>query len=122
MEGPYEGATCEVQDIASDAVRQTAVAYAAAFFAAEGWPAEFAALSKLYDWFVAEAQPTWEIADHHGVIPPTGRGMMRLPIALALGFVDQWIEPLPSAADEMIPAGPFRDEINRELRALKVAS
>ena len=119
LEGPYTGAECVVQDIGADSIRYTATGLVAAFFAAEGWKAERDPLTALYDLFAREGQPTWSIADHRGVIPPTGAGMMRLPIALALEFIDQWVAPPSTAVDEIFPPGPLRDELNRELRTVE---
>ncbi len=76
-------------------------------------------LDELYDLFIAEAQPTWEIIDHRGPVTPTKAGLIRLPLVTALGLIEGWLEthtPKTTAADEMLPPGALRDAVNAELR------
>ena len=123
-DGPFAGAACEVEQIGAWPIRATAVRLVAAFLGAEGADAETLALSELYSLFIGEAQPTWALADHRGPIPASAAGMWRLPIPLALAFIDQWIdppEPPSTAVDELIPPGPLRDRLNRGLKAKKPA-
>lgn len=120
---PAEGCTVEVQDIAAWPIYQTAVGLASAFYAATDPAAEFGALSDLYGYFCLEAQPTWQIVDHRGVVPATPAGMLRLPIELALGMVSEWAEafvaePPETAVDKLVPPGPMRDRLNKQLRAV----
>ena len=111
----------EVQPIGAWPIYRTAVGLVAAFYAAA--PAgEITALRELYAFFVAEGQPTWEIVDHRGSIPPTPEGMLRLPLPVAFGMIDGWVSlvvPKPTAVDAMVPEGPLRDELNRGLRRKK---
>jgi hypothetical protein len=103
---------------------------------AEKPEAKYVALTKLYEQFVFEAQPTWDIADHRGPVPTTARGMARIPLDLQLailaGWVDSYVvaekperEPLPfsvvesdapSAVDAIFPSGPVNRELKRRLR------
>lgn len=86
-------------------------------------PDNLDALLKLYGLFVAEAQPTWAILDACGPILPTRGGMLRLPLAVGLGMVQGWLATLPvqqpTVADEVLPDGPVKDEVNAALRAAK---
>lgn len=116
-EGAFAGAAVEVEPIGTFAIRYVASGLVNAFYAAKDPGAEFVALTKAYELFVDEAQPTWAIADHRGPIPPTADGMLRLPVPLALDIIGQWIEPPPSAVDELIPPGPLRDALNEGLKA-----
>lgn len=113
-----DGLAVEVERVASWAIVQTAARLAASFASAKG-AAELGALRDLYEFFVAEAQPTWDLMDHRGPIQPTAGGMLRLPIALGLALVEGWagtLEPTPTAVDEVVPPGPVRDALNAELR------
>lgn len=123
-EGPFAGASCEVTRIESWLMQQTAARLLAAFLAVpESQPAkQIEALSELLPVFVAEAQPSWDLSDHRGPIPPTLSGLWRLPLPLALRFIDEWVDPPapPSTAvDELVPPGPLRDELNAGLRQKK---
>lgn len=119
----YDGLQVEVTPIGAWPIYRAAVVLSSAFYAAEaGTAAEFDALRAVYTHFLFEGQPTWEIVDHRGVVPPTVAGMMRLPLPLALGMVTDWTvaftaEPPATAVDKMVPEGPLRDELNRRLRA-----
>jgi hypothetical protein len=120
---PADGCTVEVQDIAAWSIYQTAVGLASAYFAATTPAAEFGALETLYGYFCLEAQPTFEIVDHRGVVPATPSGMMRLPLELGLGIVSEWAEafvaePPETAVDKLVPPGPKRDRLNAQLRAV----
>jgi hypothetical protein len=121
-----DGPTVEVCSIGAWPIYRTAVGLVSAFLAAKP-AAEAAALRELYTFFVAEAQPTWEIVDHRGPVLPTADGMLRLPVIdIALKIIDGWVstfQPVPeaTAVDAMIPPGPLRDELNRGLRRSKKA-
>lgn len=113
-----DGPTIEVGPILAWPVYYVAVGRFAKYLAAEG-PAQLAALSDLYGFFVAEAQPTWEIVDHRGAIPATSAGMLRLPLDIALKAIEAWIDlftPKTSAVDEMVPPGVLRDDLNAALK------
>lgn len=117
-----DGPTVEVERIAAWPIYRTAISLVGAFYDARTPDAEIAALSRIYGYFVVEAQPVWDIADHRGPIPATPEGMLRLPLAIALGLVQGWAatflppEPPTTAVDEVIPPGPLRDELNASLR------
>lgn len=113
-----DGLAIEVERVTSWAIVQTASQLAASFANAKG-AAQLPALRDLYAFFVAEAQPTWDLTDHRGPILPTAGGMLRLPLAFGLALVEGWagtLEPTPSAVDEVVPPGPVRDALNDELR------
>ena len=107
---------------------------------------EYRALNALFDLFVREAQPQWDIVDSQGPVPTTARGMSRLPLVLSLGIVSLWAMSLPvekaeaeeqaeerpevpglqlvesqapSAVDAVIPPGPANREVKRRLRVAK---
>lgn len=103
-------------------VAHVATSLVAAFYRAKAGEAELAALRELFAYFVAEAQPAWDVEDHRGLVPPTAAGMLRLPVEVALGLVGEWLGtlvPQTTAADEVLPAGPVRDEVNAALRAAR---
>jgi len=125
-----DGPVVEVEPIRSWPVQRLGVRRWLAYQAADDPDAELAALLELYRFFVAEAQPTWDIADHRGLIPVSGEGMLRLPLELAQQTVAGWLRTLPvpveaeeptSAVDAVLPPGPFRDEVKTRLRAVKAA-
>lgn len=123
-----DGPTVEVEPIRSWMIQTESLALAARLGAAEEGVAEYAALKSLYEFFVAEAQPTWDIGDHRGAIPNTAAGMMRLPLALASSIISQWQDSLPKApaadlpsAVDILPDGPGKDEVKRRLRSVKAA-
>lgn len=111
-EGPFAGLSAEVEALGVELTRLTAIQAVNAYVVAEN--ADL--LEPVYALFVDEAQPTWALADHRGPIPATVEGMWRLPIRLALAFVDLWVDPPTSAVDELVPPGPVRDALNRSLR------
>lgn len=114
----------EVTTILAEPIHALGVARAAAWAKAKGAD-ELTALSALYELFVSEAQPTWDIADHKGPVPATAAGMLRLPLSLGLSIVSGWLEtitPKASAVDEVIPAGPLRDQLNAKLREKRKAA
>lgn len=121
VEGPFGGASAEVETIPSWPLQTTAARLAAAFYAADGPAAEVRALSELYEFFVAEAQPTWALADHRGAIPASVDGMWRLPLDVAMEFVAQWIQPPASVVDDVVPAGPVQAELKQRLREARAA-
>ena len=93
-----------------------------AFYAAKAGTAEVQALRDLYAYLLTEAQPSWEIEDHRGRVPVSVTGMLRFPVATALRLVAEWLAtliPKPTAADEVLPEGPVRDEVNAALRRAK---
>lgn len=120
-----DGPTVEVAPIHATSIYQAAVGLMGRLLNAEG-PASFDARQRLCRFVVAEAQPTWDIADHRGAIPPTPEGMVRLPDAYLVAIVEGWTAPFvavepTSVADDILPEGPVRDEVKRRLRAVKAA-
>lgn len=119
-----DGPSVEVERLHSWMVQFQVLALAAAYNAAKTPAAEYAALAPLFERFVYEAQPSWSIADHRGAIPCTAGGMARLPIALALQIVTQWLGSLeipaeaepPTAIDAIVPPGPVNRELKRRLK------
>ncbi len=86
--------------------------------------AQMAALDAIYSNFVAEAQPTWEIVDHRGPVPATVAGMLRLPLSIAFGMTNGWLETAEvqaSAVDMLIPEGKLRDDLNAALKGKRSA-
>lgn len=122
-----DGLTIEVERIGAYPVYAAAVSLVSAFYGAEtGTAAEFDALRAAYRFFVDEAQPTWEIVDHRGVVHPTADGMLRLDTTLALGCIVAWAEkftepPPETAVDRLVPPGPMRDRLKAELALKAVA-
>lgn len=116
-----EGPSVEVERIGAWPIHRTALSLMSAFMRATEPGPELAALAELYPFFLGEAQPVWDIADHRGPVPVSVVGMYRLPIPLALRIVDGWLETFepdkPSAVDAVIPPGPVRDALNKGLRA-----
>lgn len=96
----------EVEPIGAWPIYQTAVGLTAAFFAASSPAAEFDALSALYGFFCVEAQPTWAVTDHRGVVTPTPAGMLRLPVAVALEIIAAWAETFGGTAAVPAPVDP----------------
>ena len=112
----------EVTPIVAWAVAFRASELAAAYYTATAGKPELAALEALYGHFLIEAQPQWDIVDHRGPVLPTTGGMLRLPVDLALGLVNEWvatITPKASAVDAVLPPGPLRDDLNAQLRAIR---
>jgi hypothetical protein len=114
-----DGLTIEVQPVVSDTVYRSIVALGAAAVAAPSNDT----LSAVAVYFCTEAQPTWDIIDHRGIVPATPAGMLRMSDALALGLVSEWAaafvaEPPETAVDKIIPPGEMRDELNRRLKAV----
>jgi hypothetical protein len=124
-DGPYTGLHVEVETVGAWPIHRAAVELASAFFAATGSTAELRALTTLYGLFVVEAEPAWDIEDHHGRVPTTAAGMLRLPLALALRLCELWAETFAgieaedeapaTAVDELIPPGSLRDQLNETL-------
>jgi len=109
----------EVTSVVAWAVAHTAGSLVDAFYAAKPGDPELEALKALYSFFLTEAQPSWEIEDHRGRIPTTVTGMLRLPLEAALGLIAEWVAtatPKPTVADEALPPGPVRDEVNAALK------
>jgi hypothetical protein len=95
------------------------------FYAATAPEAELAALRNIGAYFIVEAQPTWDIADHRGPIPVTVDGFLRLPDPMALAMVRAWLETQhekASAVDELVPPGEAREELKRRLKASRKAA
>ncbi len=116
-----EDLSAEVTRCASWPIQQNAIRLWAAFHRATG-AVELPALRDLYEFFVDEAQPTWDILDHRGPVPPTVAGLLRLNHLHVAGLIVEWAQtlrvvPESTAVDELIPAGPLHDELNRQLRA-----
>lgn len=125
-----DGPTVEVERISSWALQFEFTQLALAWANASKPGAEYAALVPIFERFLLEAQPTWDIADHRGPIPVTVRGMARLPLSISLGMFNQWLGSLPvaqeedqpeSAVDAVIPPGPVNLEIKRRLKKAKAA-
>jgi len=122
-DGQYVGLQVEVEPLTAWAVYRYAVGLVAAFFAADEPAAEFAALRAVYEQFVTEGQPTWDIVDHRGPVPATAAGMLRLPLPLGLRIVELWSETFApveaeaesTAVDEIYPTSPLRDQLNEVL-------
>ncbi len=109
-----DGLTIEVQPIVSDSVYRAVVGLGSAFLAEPSTDA----LSTLAACFCLEAQPTWDIIDHRGVVPATPSGMLRLSDVMALEIVSEWAAAFvaESAVDKIIPPGKLRNDLNRKLR------
>jgi hypothetical protein len=125
-----DGPLVEVEPVHAWAIQRLGVREYLAYQAATEPDAELAALLSLFRFVAGEAQPSWDIADHRGLIPATGEGMLRLPLELSLRIVADWLGTLPVAADveepgsvvdEVLPPGPLRDEVKTRLRAVKAA-
>lgn len=123
-----EDLSAEVTRCASWSIQQDAVRLWAAFLRApDGSVAERNALREFYGLFVDEAQPTWDIIDHRGVVLATVAGMERLNHLHVAGLILEWAATLrvsdpPSAVDALMPEGPLRDELNRHLKASRKAA
>ena len=114
--------TIEVSSVVAWPIAHTTTALVGAFYRAKPGDAEMAALRDLYAYFVLEAQPSWDIVDHRGTVPATAAGLLRLPVETALGLIGEWIGtliPEPTVADEVLPDGPVRDEVNAALKAAR---
>jgi hypothetical protein len=121
-----DGPTVTVEPIRSWAIRFEFAVLVGRYDAAADEAAQYAALTPIFGYFVAEAQPAWDIADQTGPIPATARGMVRLPLGLAFEICTGWVNTLPvelpSAVDAVVPPGPVHDEIKRRLRSVKKAA
>jgi hypothetical protein len=123
-----DGPPVEVERVASPLIHQLGLNRLAAVISAKTTGARASALLELYELVIGEAQPTWEVLDHRGVVLPTASGMSRLPMELGLAIATGWLETLvveeqqpASAVDAVIPPGKARNEIKRRLRAVKAA-
>ena len=115
-----DGPTFEVGPLLAWPITAIAVHRFSKYLAAPDANAQLVALRELYEWFVAEAQPTFAIVDHRGAIPNTTAGLLRLPLDLTLRVIEAWIDtatPQSTAVDEMVPPGPVRDALNAELKS-----
>lgn len=116
-----EELSAEVYRCASWPIQQGAVRLWAAFLRASG-AAEMAALRDMYEFFVTEAQPTWDLIDQLGPVPPTTLGMLRLNHVQACRLVLEWAQtlevvPPSTAVDELLPDDhPLREMLSTELR------
>lgn len=120
-----DGPAVEVGPILAYPVVLTTRALFDKYAAAREPAAEMAALRDLYEYVVAEAQPTWQLLDHKGVVPPTASGMMRLPLPIAFALIREWLDTArekATAADAMLPDGPAKDTINLALRRKRKAA
>lgn len=137
-----DGPSVEVEPIYSWMIQAECLVLAQRLKEADEGPAEYVALGNLFEVFVREAMPQWDIADHLGPIPATVAGMRRLPLTLQSSILDQWIQsleeeeeaerpelpgltlvesPAPSAVDAVVPPGPLNREIKKRLRRAKAA-
>lgn len=110
----------EVERLAAWTILRVAIHRMSVFLGTDEPAKEILALRDLYALFMDEAQPTWDLADHKGPIPATPDGMWRLPLPLALSYVDGWTDTINepgTAVDKIIPPGPLRDGLNAELKA-----
>lgn len=115
-----EDLTVEVSSVVAWPIAHTTAKLYAAYEEAAAGDAELTALRALYEYFVLEAQPTFDAEDHRGRISPTPVGLLRLPLNLVFGLINEWLStlrPKSTAADEVLPHGPVRDEVNAALRA-----
>lgn len=114
--------TIEVSRIASYPLWVQGVRLASAWAASKSDAQTIDTLGECYAFFVAEAQPTWQIVDHRGPVAPTLGGMYRLPLELGMGLYSAWTDTIRekgTAVDKIIPASPLRDELNKRLRAAR---
>ncbi len=119
-----DGPTLRVEKVHADLLYQHAVGLASAYLRAKP-AAQMGALSALYSFFLAEAQPTWEIVDHRGPVLPNMDGMVRLPSALGVDICLEWAGTFiekETAVDKMIPPSPLRDQLNAKLAAKRKAA
>lgn len=122
-----DGPTVEVERIAAPAIRVVVMRDVDLYFKADGEAAQVVALVPVYERFIAEAQPTWDISDHRGPIPVTSSGMLRLG-ELGVRIIVEWVqdsvrvEEVPqSAVDAIIPPGKLNTDLKRRLRSVKAA-
>lgn len=114
--------TIEVTSVVAWPIAQTTAALIEAYNRAKPGDPELAALRDLYAFWILEAQPAWGIEDHRGTVPATAAGMLRLPLPLVFGLISGWLEtliPPSTAADEVLPEGEVRDEVNAALKAAR---
>lgn len=121
-----DGPSVEVEPCLSWAIQHIGIGLYRALDTAEEANAHLAALQNLGRLVLAEAMPTWDIMDHHGPVPATEAGWLRIPDLLAQQIAVGWLntytaEQPSSAVDALIPEGPMRNEIKRRLRAVKAA-
>lgn len=117
-----DGPTIEVGPILAWPIAALAVHRFSKYLTADDGNAQLVALRDLYDYFVAEAQPTFAIVDHRGAVPNTTSGLLRLPLDLTLKVIEAWIDtatPETTAVDEVIPPGELRDDLNAALKRAK---
>lgn len=117
-----DGPTIEVGPILAWPIAAIAVHRFSKYLTADGAGPQLVALRDLYDYFVAEAQPTFAIVDHRGAVPNTTSGLLRLPVDLTLRVIEAWIDtatPATTAVDEMVPPGEFRNDLNAALKRAK---
>jgi hypothetical protein len=88
----------------------------------------------MFQFFLYEAQPVWDLADHHGPIAVLPDAWRRIPHDLLFDIIGQWQDSLqaeqaveappeltlvPDVVDHIIPPGQANREIHRRLRAAK---
>lgn len=125
-----DGPAVEVERILAAPIQQLGLRRVGACLAVDDAAPKLEALLALYELFVREAQPSWDIADHLGPIAPTATGMARLPVTLAMQITMAWLGTLDveeseepaTAVDAVLPPGPFRDEVKQKLRSVKQAA
>jgi hypothetical protein len=128
------GPSVEVERVRSWAVQVEAANLGASFVGAKSPEDEYKALRTLFQFFLYEAQPIWDLGDHHGPIPPTADAWRRIPNDLLFEIIGQWQDSLaaaepveapagltvvPDVVDHLIPPGPANRQIKRQLAAAK---
>ncbi len=120
-----DGPTVEIEPIRAWAVLLASTQLGAAYVAASDPVEQYTALAALAEFFLLEAQPQWNFADHRGPIRETVNGFLRLTPVMQSGVIAGWQatyeEEKSSAVDAVIEPGPANLEIKRRLRAVKAA-
>lgn len=101
VDGPYAGAEATVDIIVGWPIYRLALYRAASFGSAQGDAAEAKALGELYDFYIAQARPAWNLEDPKGPVPATSAGLFRVPTDLTLRLYDLWVStfPVPESTD-----------------------
>lgn len=95
-EGPFAGTYAVVDQIVAWPVYTVAIARIKAFIDAATAADEITTLRSMYEWYVGQARPAWNIEEPRGPVPPTTVGMLRLPVPLARLLYELWLETFPS--------------------------
>ena len=138
-----DGPTVEVERLISWTTQYEGLHTLARFMEASKPSDEYVALRSLWEQFIAEAQPSWDIVDNRGPVPATAAGMARLPLTLSIAICSMWLNSLvveeveeeedresvpglrlveskaPSAVDAVMPPGQGATTVKRRLRAAK---